>query len=221
MIFRVARHHPQPPGFADGSDPGWHKVLAQGTVRQLNRSPLQPTRGFALGGKIRQHRDHLVRGGDVGTLRGPHDGFAHAHVKVRIFGVGFLVSAHAWIAIHFHHQGGKHVDPHRSRLRRIRRVNRLDQVHVEGTAHRQALRENRAARKHNAMRPFFILHHRYFQARLGERDFLQFVEVFRLLACTFVENLTGDAEKTAGRTDFLGIRSSREFLARLHFRGNV
>ncbi len=71
------------------------------------------------------------------------------------------------------------------------------------------------------MRAFFVFHDRYFQACLGESDFLQFVEVFRLLARAFMENLIGEGKETAGRTDFLGIRSGREFLARLHLRGNV
>ncbi len=141
LDFRVTRHHTQAPGFGDGPDPGRHKILAQGTVRHLNRPPLQAARGFALRGKIRQHGDDLVRGRDVGTLRRPHDGLADAHIKVRIFGVGFLVSAHARIAIHLHHQCGKHVDPDCARLRCCRRVDRLDKIHVEGTAHGQALRE--------------------------------------------------------------------------------
>ena len=145
----------------------------------------RPLDGFALRGEIRQHGDDLVRGGDVGTLRGPHDGLADAHIEVRIFGVGFLVSPHARIAVHFHHQGGEHVDADGARLGRGRGVDRLDQVQVEGTAHGQALREDRAAGKHGAMRAFFVLHDRYLQARLGEGNSLQLVEVFRLLAGAF------------------------------------
>ena len=44
LDFRVTRHHTQAPGFGDRPDPGRHKVLAQGTVRYLNRSALEAAR---------------------------------------------------------------------------------------------------------------------------------------------------------------------------------
>ena len=69
--------------------------------------------------------------------------------------------------------------------------------------------------------PFFVLHDRYFQARLGECDFLQLVKVLRLLARAFAQNLIGEREETAGRADFLGVGSGRESLARLGLRGDV
>ena len=106
----------------------------------------------------------------------------------------------------------------RSRLRCRRRVDGLHQVHVKGAAHGQTLREYRRAGKHGAVRAFFVLHHRYLQARLGERDLLQFVEVFRLLARAFLQNVIGQGEESAARADFLRVGSGREFPARLRLR---
>jgi len=60
-----------------------------------------------------------------------------------------------------------------------------------------------------------------FKARLGERDLLQFIEVFGLLASAFAENLIGEGEESAGGTDFLGIGSGREFPACILLRGMV
>ena len=219
--FRITGHHAQAPGFGDGADPGRHEILAQATLRHLDRTALKAARRFALRGKIGQHRDDLVGRGNVGTLRGAHDGLAEAHVEVRVFGVGFLVASHARIAIHFHHQRGKHVDPDRARLLGRRRVDCLHQIQVERAAHGQALRENRGARKHGAMRPFLVLHDRYFQARLRECNPLQLVEILRLLARAFVQNLIGEREEAAGRTDFGGVGSGREFPTRLQLRGDV
>ena len=65
-----------------------------------------------------------------------------------------------------------------------------------------------------AMGTLFILHDRYFQARLGERDLLQLVEVLRLLARAVAQNLVGEREETAGRTDFLSVGSGRESACR-------
>ena len=217
LNFRVTRHHPQASGFGNGADPGRHKILAQGTVRHLNGPPFEAACRFTLRGEIRQHRNDLVGGGDVIALRTSHDVLADAHIKVRVFGVGLLVSAHARVAIHLHHQRGKHVNPHRARLRGCCCVDCLDQIHVKGTAKGQALREYGCTGEHGAVRAFFVFHDRYLQARLGESDPLQLVEVFRLLACAFVQNLIGESEKSAARPNFLRVGSSRESLARLSF----
>jgi len=71
------------------------------------------------------------------------------------------------------------------------------------------------------MRPFLVLHDRYFQARLRECNPLQLVEILRLLARAFVQNLIGEREEAAGRTDFGGVGPGREFPARLQLRGDV
>ena len=64
------------------------------------------------------------------------------------------------------------MNPHGARFLRSRGINGLYEGHVKGAANGQPLRENRGARKHSAVRAFFVLEQRYFQARLGQRDFL-------------------------------------------------
>ncbi len=149
-----------------------------------------------------------------------HKGFADAHVEVGVFRVSFLVSAHARITIQFHHQGGEDVDSDRPRFRCGSRVDVVHQVEVEGAADGQALRINRGAGEHAPVRAFFIFHYRNLQARLGERDLLQLVEVFRLLACAFLQNLIGEREETAGGPDLIDVSSGGEFPARLLLSGN-
>ncbi len=202
-------------------NPGRHEILAQGTFGHFDGPALEAAGGFALCGEIRQHRDDLVRGRDVETLRCPDYALPDAHIKVRIFRVSFLVPPHARIAVHLHHQGGEQVDADGSRFHRRRRVDRFHQIHVERTAHGQPFRKHCAARKHGAMRALLILHNRYLQARLGKRDPLQFVEVFRLLACAFAENLIGEGEESAGGANLRGVRPRRKLSAPLLLRGNI
>ena len=84
--------------------------------------------------------------GEVGPLRAVDNLLPDAHVEVRIFGVGFFVSAHARIAVQLHHQSGEHVDADGSRLCGRGRVNRSHQVKIERTADGQALRERSSPR---------------------------------------------------------------------------
>ena len=71
------------------------------------------------------------------------------------------------------------------------------------------------------MRALFILHNRYLQPRLGERDSLQPVKVLRLLACAFPQNLISQREETASRADVRGEGSGGKLLAVLRLGGDV
>src|SRR5579862_6793162 len=103
------------------------------------------------------------------------------------------------------------MDADRTRLLRRRRVNGSHQVEIERAADRQALREDCGAWKHRAMRPFFVLKKRNLQTRLSQRDFLQLVEVLRLLAGAFMQNLVRQGEETAAGANLLRVCPRREF----------
>jgi len=123
--------------------------------------------------------------------------------------------------MHFHDERGKHVYADCPCLRGCGCVNRLHQVEVERTPNRESLRKNGCAGKHRAMRALFILQKRYFQARLGECDLLQLIEVLRLLAGVFVQNLIGQREETAAWPDFAGVGAGCESFASLRLRWDV
>ena len=117
------------------------------------------------------------------------------------------------VAIELQHQSRKHVDANGSGLRRRSRVNGSHQVEIEGTADCQALRKDRRAGKHRAVRALFVLEQRYLQACLSERDLLKFVEVLSLLAGAIVQNLIRQREVAAARTNLLSVGSGGEFSA--------
>ena len=170
-----------------------------------------------MGREIRQHGDYFVRGRDVRPLRALDNAFRDTRVKVRILRIGFFVSTHTRVAIQLQHQSREHVDADGSGLRRRRRVDGSHQVQVERAADGQALRKDRRAGKHSAVRALFVLKERYSQARLSERDLLQLVEVLSLLAGAVVQNLIREREKAAARTNLPSVGSGGEPSARLHF----
>jgi len=81
---------------------------------------------------------------------------------------------------------GEHMDAKGPRLGRGGRVDRPHQIEVERTADGKTLRKNSAARKHGAVGSLFILQQRNLQPCVRQGDFLQLVEVLRLLAGTLV-----------------------------------
>ena len=71
------------------------------------------------------------------------------------------------------------------------------------------------------MRTFFILQKRNFQASLSRGDFLQRVEILKLLFDAFMQDRVGESEETASRPDFVCLNSVRESFADLHFLRNA
>src|SRR6266849_6558605 len=99
-------------------------------------------------------------------------------------------------------------------------IDGLDKRHVETAADGKSLGKNCRSGKHAAVGAFFILEKRDLQPRLSKRDFLKLIEVLGLLLSSFVENGIGQGKETSTGTDFIGVSSRRETLARLHLFGN-
>ena len=57
------------------------------------------------------------------------------------------------------------------------------------------------------MRPFLVLKQGDLQTRLGKSNFLQIIEVVRLLQGAFMQDGVSQGEETAARSDLVGISS--------------
>ncbi len=97
----------------------------------------------------------------------------------------------------------------------------MTRVRIKGAADCQSLGKNRGPGKHGAVGTFLVLQQGDLQTGLGKSNFLQIVEVVRLLQGAFMQDGVGQGEEATARSDLVGIGSRGKAFAGFQFGGDI
>ncbi len=149
--------------------------------------------------------------GDVGALSTFDDVPGELGVEVWVLGVSFHVAAHARVAIKLQHQRGEDMNADGTRFLGGCCIDAIHERHVESASDGEPFGKDGCPREHGAVGSLFVLEERDFEAGLGERDLLEFVEVVHLPCEVAVSKSVGEREETRAWADFAGECAGSEF----------